>query len=341
MFSAGGIAVGPLGVQDCSHCRTRKSLHGDGRVLAIIGGSLSRAQARAVSNWLLKRKGSCGVTQAAPATNFEPLKKRITDAIAIAPSEFELRQLRSEATKLANADPMGSVELRAMLACIEGDVDEADRLYRGVFGATGNSVERVFRYLMLLAQAGYSARAGAVYREFLTLSELAPQAHERLAKVLGFCGWAAESTMIRQQLVQTGYELENKIFEDISFVASEQEGDDRLPSSITLGALLTDARALSAIGVEDAWVADRVGDAIQFFRSRSTGVMAVRSTAIPHDDGHVGLLVNFYVDQTSEDAAEAEWDLHGFMAERSPDLVDVEDVAFAAIGVQVKESHAN
>ena len=281
------------------------------------------------------------MTQAAPATNFEPLKKRICDAIAIAPSEFELRQLRSEALKLANADPLGSIELRAMLACIEGDVAEGERLYRGVFRATGNSVERVFRFLAFLASSGYSARAGAIYRDFVTLSDMPPQDRELVAKALGFCGWAAESTLIRQQLVEIGYELDKGTVEDLSFVSPVHEGDDRLPRSTTLMGMLTDFETLAAVGVEDAWVADRVGDAIQFFRSRNTDVKAIRSVATPREDGRFGLLVNIYVDQTSEDAAEAEWDMHGFMAERSPDLIDTEDVAFAAVGVQLKESHGN
>lgn len=281
------------------------------------------------------------MTQAAPATKFETLKQRIVSAIVVAPSEFELRQLHAEAKKLANADSFGSVELRAMLACIEGDVDEADRLYRGVLRATGNSGERVFRFLMLLASTGYSLRAGEVYREFVVLSELAPQAREVVAKVLGYCGWAAESTMIRQELAESGYEIDSGNVSDLNFATQNDEGDDQFPRSVVLGAMLTDAKTLERIGVEDSWVADRVGDAIQFFRSRNTDVKAVRTYATPRDDGNFGLLVNLYIDQTPEEAAESEWDLYGFMAERNPDLLAVEDVGFAAIGMQLKESHAN
>lgn len=281
------------------------------------------------------------MTQAAPATKFETLKQRIVSAISVAPSEFELRQLHAEAKKLANADSLGSVELRAMLACIEGDVEEADRLYRGVLRATGNSVERLFRYLMLLASAGYSSRLGEVYREFVVLSELPLQAREIVAKVLGYSGWAAESTMIRQQLLEAGYEIDAGNVGELNFATQKEGGDDRLPRSAVLEAMLTNAETLARVGVDDAWVADRVGDAIQFFRSRNTDLKAVRTIATPREDGNFGLLVNLYVDQTPEQAAESEWDLYGFMADRSPELLDLEDVGFAAIGMQLRESHAN
>lgn len=279
------------------------------------------------------------MTQAAPATKFESLKERIIDAIQVAPSEFELRQLHAEVKKLSNADSFGSIELRAMLACIEGDVEEADRLYRSVLRATGNSGERVFRYLMLLASAGYSLRAGEVYREFIVLTELGPQAREIIAKVLGYCGWAAESTLIRQELTASGYQIDQGNVNDLNFAPQNENGGEKLSPSVALGSMLTTPETLAEIGVDDEWVASRVGDAIQFFRSRSTDVSAVRSFATPREDGGFGLLVNLYVNQTPEQAAASEWDLHGFMVERSPDLMDVEDVGFAAIGMQLKESH--
>lgn len=280
------------------------------------------------------------MTQAAPATKFEELQKRIVSAMRSMPSEFELRQLHVELKKLANADSIGSMELRARLACIEGDVEEAERLYRGVLKATGNAPGYAFNFLTILASTGNSARAFQVYREFIPMEELDPHARERVAQTLGFCGWAGESTEIRQRLVDSGYQLESGP-EDLVFAPENCEEDDQIHPSEALMKLSTNHRNLELSGIKDSWIAERVGDAIQFFRSMSTFVTGVRTYATPRDDGSVGILVNFYVDRTPEEAAEVEWDMYGFMSERDPDLLRIEDIGFAAIGTRLEGSHGN
>jgi len=262
--------------------------------------------------------------------------------------------LRAEVQKLSNADAVGAAELKAMVAGLEGDFDRSEKLYRDLLKATGKSPERLFRFLVFLASNGESLRLGKIYREMVVLTDMPPQARELVAKLLGFCGWAGESTKIRQDLADTGYKLDTGMSDSLAFAKqSAAEIDDTatdLPVATVLRGMLTDFVNLETIGVEDEWVAARVGDAIRFFRQRGTNVVAVRSVATSRDDGLLGLLVNFYVSQTSEDASTAEWDMYGVMAELCPDLVDIEDVAFAVIGMElasadaqlvVKEDHAD
>lgn len=99
--------------------------------------------------------------------------------------------------------------------------------------------------------------------------------------------------------------------------------------------------ALEAIGLEDAWVAQRVGTLLKFFRARREAVKGVRSMPVPTEEGKQGLMINLYIEETPEKAAETEWEMFGHLAAIHPDVLDAEGVSFALVAAKAEGVHAN
>ncbi|WP_372363846.1 hypothetical protein ACCQ07_05255 [Xanthomonas sp. NCPPB 3583] len=275
------------------------------------------------------------MANAAPATIFDAVQAKVLAAIGTGISEFEARSLRAEAEKLSRADPLSAIELKAMLAIADGRLEEADEMYARVLRASGNPLDRLLRYLSVLSRAGHAEQLGRVYRSRVNLADLAPHSRELMAKILGFCGWAVESTRIRRELGATGYQLDygpitSLHFPDEAAKEASMPGE-WIPRSQSIRDLTITEETMASLGTDDSWIAARVGDALQFFRSRAIDVLAVRSSPTPRESGEQGLLVNIYVNALIDEASDAEWEMFGYLCDRSPDILDIDGVGFAVV----------
>lgn len=274
---------------------------------------------------------------AVPKTKFQDLFESAGYVLRCGGTDFDVARLAAGAKQLKSADAIGSLELQAVLALIKDQVQDAYDLYERAVIASGRAVDVVQRAMVVFGLAGHSFIVRDIYRKYIQLDEMTPGVKEHLASALGFCGWAAESTAIRLNLLESGHKPHDRIMDldglHYPTAGNTDDGSESLPLSSAIRSMRMTTHALADAGVSEEWIAERVGAALAFLRRHHEAVVAVRPSPVPQERGNQGLLVNFYVEAPVEQASMTEWELYAFLAETFPDVLDSESVGFALISV--------
>lgn len=240
--------------------------------------------------------------QAQPETIFNEIVERIERLVAARhPNEFEIRRVRREVEeKLAKVDPSGALELRAILALVEGDVDTSHALFERALSMSADKCTTVMRYVEFLDDMALCSEAGNVIQKHWNFLRNVPGALKTCRRVLMAGGWMGRSRQIDE-------DLERLNAADKPSIAIEHEG-------------LTEEQVMQPVEFVR-----------KFLRNNGESPVPFTVSVVPLDEGQEACLYEMHVRRDSEATAELEWELQEALADRGFAAVESAKLVFALL----------
>ncbi|WP_332077633.1 hypothetical protein [Luteimonas flava] len=125
------------------------------------------------------------------------------DLIHVAsPSQLRLAKLKRDAASLAKANHCESLELRAHIALVEGNLEEADRLYSLALASTDDLTGTIVRYAMTLVVGGHCYRAKEILDAHPQFYRGQPAAVHVIQQLLTCGGWFSSAADLDVELLR-------------------------------------------------------------------------------------------------------------------------------------------
>lgn len=229
--------------------------------------------------------------QALPETIFNDLRNELL-AVAEridAPTDIELRRLEHSIGKLATVDASGAFELRALMAVIKGDVEEAKALYEkalyllfdeGVLG----------RYALTLQRAGDAKGLHALYQRHHAQIRINPKLLRTFRDSFAICGLLEAAQEVDPQMRTLGM--------DVVWL-----GQDYSPFFRTSGFTEWDMQEV-------------VGFARNFLRTKGLRPRRIRTDCFDASSERASVVYEFDVDLPADQVIAFEEELYALLAER-------------------------
>ncbi len=258
------------------------------------------------------------MAQAAPQTTYSDLRNRAIHLLSTASaSEFELYRLAADADKLMAVDPMGALEIKAVLAAVRADHVVSAELFDRLLQMAGGEVRFLRCAVQVAAISGQVFRTKLLYDTFLAGHDLPVAWKQEMGRLLSFNGWFREASRLRRELQDCG---EDPCTSDVSlleFPAKPAGGDGG--SAPPVFAIKTSIAAIfDETRVDDEEVAAIVAKAISLLRAWGYPPQGVHTETSVHSEGPPSVLVSFMVIGGVESVSDAEWRLYGELADDEP-----------------------
>jgi len=267
---------------------------------------LSQQHSAATPDTRIPERNGSVTGQAAPQTIFNDLLSEVVELLhgkEISP--FELKRLDREIEKLGNADRAGSWELRAHVAAARGDVSECVDLFTRALNQTDDFTGSVLRMMMVLARVGESEKVKEVFVKHRNIIRTDPSAVRAASILLSFSGWLLTAKGLTEDLLRMGIQ------------PGEGNGGD--------------PQTLNNRGFTEEHVAEAVGFATKFLRSRGFHPVGVRNFGASLDPNTDCVFFSFGFDAEPERLAAVEMELFGALAEKEFPVVEQRFLVFGLV----------
>lgn len=262
--------------------------------------------------------GEDDVAQAASQTTYSDLRKRAIHLLGTATaSEFELHRLAADADKLMALDPMGALEIKAVLAAVRGDHVMSAELFDRLLRKAGGEARFLRSAVQVASISGQVFRTKLLFDKFLAGHDLPVACKQEMERLLSFNGWFREAGRLQRELQGS---REDRCTSDVSlleFPAKPADRDGR--SAPPVFAIKTSiAEILDETRVDDEEIAAIVAKAISLLRAWGYPPQGVHTEPSVNSEGPPSFLVSFMVNGDVEPVSDAEWRLYGELAGDEP-----------------------
>lgn len=275
--------------------------------------------------------GEDDVAQAAPQTTYSDLRIRAIHLLGTASaSEFELHRLAADAEKLMAVDPMGALEVKAVLASVRGDHVVSAGLFDRLLQMAGGEARFLRCAVQVAAISGQVFRTKHLYESFLAGHDLPVAWKQEMGRLLSFNGWFREADRLQRELLESG---EDPCTSDVSLLEFPTRPADRdVQSAPPVFAIKTSiAEILDETKVDDEEVVTIVAKSISLLRAWGYPPHGVHTETSVHSEGPPSVLVSFMVIGDAESVSDAEWRLYGELANDEPKVLMDGVVAVAVL----------
>lgn len=257
------------------------------------------------------------MAQAAPQTIYSDLLNRAIHLLTTAgPIEFERHRLTADAEKLMAMDPMGALEIKAILAAARADHVVSAELFDRPLQISGGDARFLRCAFQVAAISGQVFRAKFLYDTFLAGHGLPVAWKQEMGRLLSFNGWFREAGRLQGELQESG---EDPCTTDVSlleFPAKPANVGHSVPPAFAIKTSI--AEILDETRVDDDQVATIFAKAISLLRSWGYPPQGVHTETSVHSEGPPSVLVSFMVIGDVEPVSDAEWRLYGELASDEP-----------------------
>lgn len=262
--------------------------------------------------------GEDDVVQAAPQTTYSDLRHRAIHLLGAAnASEFELHRLAADADKLMAVDPMGALEIKAVLAAVRGDHVVSAELFDRLLQMAAGEMRFLRCAVQVAAISGQVFRTKLLYDTFLAGHDLPVAWKQEMGRLLSFNGWFREAGRLQNELQESGQDPCTSDVSLLEFPAKPADRDGQ--SAHPIFAIKTSiAEILDETRVDDEEVVTIVAKAISLLRAWGYPPQGVHTETSVHSEGPPSVLVSFMVIGDVESVSDAEWRLYGELAGDEP-----------------------
>lgn len=261
------------------------------------------------------------MAQAAPQTIYSDLRNRAIHLLtAASASEFELHRLAADAERLMAVDPMGALEIKAILAAVRADHVVSAELFDRLLQMAGGEARFLRCAVQVAAISGRVFRTKHLFDTFLAEHDLPVAWKQEMGRLLGFNGWFREAGRLQGELQESG---EDPCTNDVSLLEfPAKPTDSHGHSAPPVFAIKTSiSEILDETRVEDEEVVTIVAKAISLLRAWGYPPQGVHTETSVHSEGPPSVLVSFMVIGDVESVSDAEWRLYGELASDEPKVL--------------------
>lgn len=251
--------------------------------------------------------------QAQPATIFSQLLEQVVDALVRHDTtDFQLKRLEREATKLDNASHSEALEIKAYLAAIRRNADESDRLYSAALRCTNDYAATVTRYLGMLATTLRHEKLLTVFRDTETALDGNPEIMRIVEGLLAGAGLIISARKLALKLSKMGSYSAAARVADSEFVTQKWNLD----------------------GCRDEDFGAPVAFAKRFLMSKNVALKSYSLMVTVSDESDESVFFQMMVDQTPQDAVRTEMDLFDALEKESFPLELQGKIVFGLVGTR-------
>ena len=278
------------------------------------------------------------MAQAAPQTIYSDLLNRSIHLLTTAgPVEFELHRLTADAEKLMAVDPMGALEVQAVLAAVRADHVASAELFDRLLQMAGGEARFLRCAVQVAAISGQVFRTKFLYDSFLTGPDLPVAWKQEMGRVLSFNGWFREAGRLQVELQESREDPCTGDVSHLEFPTKPANGDGcSAPPAFAIKTSI--AEILDETRVDDDQVATIFAKAISLLRSWGYPPQGVHTETSVHSEGPPGVLVSFMVIGDVEPVSDAEWRLYGELASDEPRVLMDGVIAVAVVACRAEEA---
>lgn len=277
------------------------------------------------------------MAQGAPQTIYNDLRNRAIHLLTAAnASEFELHRLAADAERLMAVDPMGALEIRAVLAAVRADHVVSAELFDRLLQMAGGKARFLRCAVQVAAISGQVFRTKLLYESFLAGHDLPVAWKQEMGRLLSFNGWFREAGRLQSELQESGQDPCTSDVSLLEFPAKPADDDGRgSPPAFAIKTSI--AEILDETRVDDEEVAAIVAKAISLLRAWGYPPQGVHTETSVHSEGPPCVLVSFMVIGDVESVSDAEWRLYGELAGDEPKALMDGVIAVAVLACGAKE----
>jgi len=256
------------------------------------------------------------VAQGAPQTIYNDLRNRAIHLLTAAnASEFELHRLAADAERLMAVDPMGALEIRAVLVAVRADHVVSAELFDRLLQMAGGEARFLRCAVQVAAISGQVFRTKLLCESFLAGHDLPVAWKQEMGRLLSFNGWFREAGRLRSALQESGQDPCTVSL--LEFPVKPADGDGcSAPPAFAIKTSI--AEILDETRVDDDQVATIFARAISLLRSWGYPPQGAHTETSVHSEGPPSVLVSFMVIGDVEPVSDAEWRLYGELASDEP-----------------------